>query len=491
VVSANSIVFVSLFLGLTAGWQQVEVTVDRAVAVVELRLDGEPAARLEEPPWRVEIDLGPELAPQHLEALAFDGEGGELGRARQWINLPRQRQEVRLLLERDGGRVTGGRLAWDSLEHLASSSVRLSFDGDEFEVADPSAFALPSHDAGRLHVLSAEVVFVGGATARADAVFGGEYGEVTATELTAVPVLADGRRLPRRAERAAGWLAVGGRPAQVVAVDHGSADLYAVADVGAGRHLEGLAVELQRRTGAARFNSPLYGVGLRQGDRLFLLHPSVQKSTSYDLFGITSPLLATNGGTAWQLASRRFVDESPGDLPQRLADAVAAAALEAAAGGRPRAVVLLLGPLAVDESRHTPQVVRRFLDRLGVPLAVWYVEQLDVSLRLAEEAAATRAEERRKLVPPGERVEVEAVDPQAIAEARRRRLGAAREAWGEVADVDDVAAWVELNGDLRKSVARQAVLWIDGAHPPGAVALGAAPPGVRLVTVDDVAGGGR
>ncbi|HMB52104.1 MAG TPA: hypothetical protein VKU40_02225, partial [Thermoanaerobaculia bacterium] len=244
-VTAESIVFVSLFLGLTAGTQQVEVAVDPAVAAVELRLDGVEVTRMIEPPWTIQIDLGDELAPHHLEALAFDPSGDEIGRAEQWINLPRQRQEVRLLLERgDDGRVTGGRVAWGSLEYAAPTSMRLSLDGEELAIDDPSAFELPRHDPEKLHVLSAEVVFLDGSTARADAVFGGEYGEVTASELTAVPVLA-GRRLPRRAERADGWLAVGGEPARVVAIEAGGADLYAVPDAGADPHLDALGVEMR------------------------------------------------------------------------------------------------------------------------------------------------------------------------------------------------------------------------------------------------------
>jgi len=217
-----------------------------------------------------------------------------------------------------------------------------------------------------------------------------------------------------------------------------------------------------------RITSPLYRTGLRPGDRLFLVYPRVQKSTGYDLFGVTAPTVESEGGTAWQLSQRRFADPSPDPEPQRIADAVAAAALEAAAGGRSRAVVLILGPDAADASRHRPQVVRRFLDRLRVPLAVWYVEQVEVSL---EEARRSR---------PG-------VGEEAVAAERRRRLEAVRGDWGEVTDVDGLTAWVAAAEALRRSVAGQAVLWIEGSHPPGAVALGEAPDGVRLLGVGDAA----
>lgn len=497
--AVESIVFISLFLGVAAGPKQVEVAVDANVAAVELRLDGAVAARIDGPPWAARVDLGPELAPHHLEAVAFDAAGGEVGRAEQWVNLPRRRHELRLLLERDAGRVVGGRLAWDSVEFDAPASLRLSFDGRAIATDDAATFTLPRHAADELHVVSAEAVFPDGATARADAVFGGRYGEQSATELTAVPLLAAGR-LPRRPHGADGWLAVDGRPARVVAIDRGTADLYAVLDESAGEHLGELAAAIQRRVAGSRTNarlrspppgvglpsgSPLYGVGLRADDRLFLVNPRVQKATSYDLFGVTLPLDAADGGSAWQLATRRFVDAAPG-RPQRLADAVATAALAAVGGGRPRAVVLILGPQAADRSLHPPATVRRFLDRLRVPLAVWYVEQLDLTVRQAREAAVAAAEARQAVVPPGVEITPERVDEEAIAAARQGRLAAARERWGEVTDVDGLAAWMEVCGELRQAVGRQAVLWIEGAHAPGEVTLGEAPAGVRLLAAGDL-----
>lgn len=62
---------------------------------------------------------------------------------------------------------------------------------------------------------------------------------------------------------------------------------------------------------------------------------------------------------------------SPDRTGQRLADAVAVAGVRAAAGGTPRAVVLLLGPTAEDASGQQPSAVRRYLELLRVPLAVW------------------------------------------------------------------------------------------------------------------------
>src|SRR5204863_4406612 len=61
----------------------------------------------------------------------------------------------------------------------------------------------------------------------------------------------------------------------------------------------------------------------------------------------------------------------PAGTYQRLTDAVAAAGLQAAAGSRARAVVLVLGPDPKDESAYRVDEVRRYLADLRVPLLVW------------------------------------------------------------------------------------------------------------------------
>ena len=68
--------FVTLLLGLVAGVQTVEVTVDDRVARVEMLLDGATIATIEGSPWLVQCDFGP-LAPHELVAVAWDSSGRE------------------------------------------------------------------------------------------------------------------------------------------------------------------------------------------------------------------------------------------------------------------------------------------------------------------------------------------------------------------------------------------------------------------------------
>ncbi|MCG8461248.1 MAG: hypothetical protein MI919_33595, partial [Holophagales bacterium] len=90
--------FLTLLIGLTVGTQAVELAVSEEVASVQLRLDGRSVAESDSPPWRFEVDLGGRLEPHELVAVAFDGDGVVLGRARQWVNLPRPPSEARLAL---------------------------------------------------------------------------------------------------------------------------------------------------------------------------------------------------------------------------------------------------------------------------------------------------------------------------------------------------------------------------------------------------------
>ena len=96
------VAFVTMLLGLTAGIKTIEVAVAETTARVEILLDGRAAGVLTGPPWRLEIDLGAELAPHRLVAIARDAAGGELGRAEQWINMPHEPVEAQLLLDGAG-----------------------------------------------------------------------------------------------------------------------------------------------------------------------------------------------------------------------------------------------------------------------------------------------------------------------------------------------------------------------------------------------------
>src|SRR5690606_36849049 len=108
---------------------------------------------------------------------------------------------------------------------------------------------------------------------------------------------------------------------------------------------------------------------------------------------------------------------------QRLADAVAAAGVAVAGARRGRLVILVVGDDPVDESRATPNEVRRYLADLQVPLVVW---------------------------------------------------GATRDAgaeWGDVRPVTNRMQLTQAIREVREILDRQVVVWLEGHQPVGGAML--------------------
>ncbi|MEM1204760.1 MAG: hypothetical protein AAGN66_16145 [Acidobacteriota bacterium] len=442
--------FVTLFLGLTFGVHPVQLTVTGDPVRVELRLDAEVVATLDEPPWRAQVDFGSRLTPHELEAVAIGSDGAELGRARQWLNLPRAGAEARLVVVDDpSGRPRAVRLAWESFSGAEPVRVTLSFDGRPLEVGGDLAalgtagvdVQLPDHDPGALHFVTAEIELADGTMASAEATFGGRHGAEVSTELTAVPVLLSGKGTLPAAASMGDWLTYRGRPLPVVAVETGPAELVVVRDAGA----EGLLTELRRdgsrspmfrRYGPrSRFDSSYmrFAMGLGEGDRVRFLWPSrvPVEHPRFDLalFDSSVPLSAEDGGLYWFLTRLYPRQEGQG---QQLADAVAVAGRRAAAGNRRRALVLVLGRRPEDSSLHGAEGVRAYLEDLRVPLLVW--------------------------------------------SARKVRPGSPAAPWGETRVISSLERLQSAADALENLVGRQRLLWVRGSHLPQDIRRGSGMP---------------
>ena len=448
--------FLTLFLGLITGVHPVELTVvDPDVARVELRLDGRLVGSLNGPPWALTADLGEELVPHELTAVGFDAEGRKVGEARQWINLPRARAEVELVLEGEPeGQVERARLVWSSVDVAKPETAKVFLDGVEITGIDPRGFSLPRYDASTPHLLQAEVQ-LGDTTARDQAVVGGGPGSVISRRMTALPLyLEEGAKVPTPAEME-GWIEARGRPVRVVAIDRSGADVLMVQDLAwyLQRRLKGLRNEWLQ----ARITSRRRPTGLKSRDVFRLLFPipqaageaatrSLQFPMSPNLW--TGQLIETHAQGA---TKRQTADAIPQGLMvgipvngereldtsnQHLADGVAVGALAAAQGQRARVLLLIAGSDEQDLSRHTPEQVRSYLAHLNVPLRVWSPE-------------------------------VEIVDS----------------GWGEVESIATRQRLERAIRDLRDFLDRQIVVWVDGLHLPQQLRLGAAAAGrLRLVT---------
>lgn len=439
---AHQIAFLTLFLGLTAGTQPVELTVSGPVAAVELRLDGQPVGRLEKPPWRLPVDFGAALLPHRLEAVALDPSGQELARAGQWVNLPRSPAEVDLVLENGPeGRPAAVRVTWQSLV-AGEPELLLTFDGKPLPVIERRA-ALPRFSPDLYHVLSAELRFASGVSARRDLVLGGLGSEVS-TELTAVPLLSSGKRPPSPAELQ-GKLLAAGRPLAVKAVDSAPEQLLVVRDLRTREALErlGSVGRGYRDTAGRPFKDASflrYDLTLEREARLRLVWPRARLLDTGDsrglpiqLFDSSRDFTARDGGLHWLLTQVTHPDEKV--ERQRFTDAVAVAGLQALAGNRRRAVLLVLGEETADASQYTPAMVRRYLEGIRVPLYVWSLTG---------------------------------------------KPGAMTEAWGGAADVSSLPKLRRAFSQLRSDLEKQSIVWVEGLVLPQEITLAPGSGGLSL-----------
>ncbi len=430
--------FTSLFLGLVLGAQTIQLAVTDGVDIVELHIDGLVIGTLDTEPWTLEYDFGEELAPHELVAIAFNAEDEEVGRAEQWVNLPRQAAEAELVLEKTKG--TSGRtahLTWESLAGASPAAIRIFFDGEALDVADPREFELPPHDPGQIHFLRAELEFAESVTSVVEAIFGGTYADRVSTELTAVPVRLSKGVDDLAPEDLAGWFLSGDKPLRVAAVETGVADIVMVRDPSTQA-----TIDEQQRPGGytstfARSGAAATGATKHAQDwRLQFLWPVPRRHAGvqglYDLFP-PSTVLNSQDGDLLQLMTNARLAPDPRDK-QRLADAVAVAGITAAAGRSRRAVVLYLGDPTQDDSNLTAAQVRRYLERLQVPLDVWTT-------------------------------------------TRRKDL---ESTWGEASKVVTYAQVEGAWRRLRKDLARQRVVWVSGIHLPQEIRLAPQAEGISI-----------
>ena len=419
------IAFASLFLGLMVGVRPVTVIAGEPVVAVTFELDDRSVGRLTGSPWTLDVDFGKEFEPHELVARAYDQKGEEIGLVRQWINLPRPPAEVEVVLERDGsGRAVAARLAWESILGVRPLRVVVTFDGARLPLADRRV-TLPAYDEVATHVLTAVLDFPNGVRSRSDVVLGGGSAGEAKSELTAVPILTDGGK-PPKPQALRGRFRRKDQALSVAAVEHGPAEVVVVRDLSSGEAQQ--ALRRGRPFGGAM---PFFSdrSGLEGSDVARILWPVARRIVEG---GKSNELFETSREFSGKSASFRFlltqVDYPGAASPRRFADAVAVAGLRACGSYSRRAVVLVLGTSGPDQSVYQAGPVRRYLERLRVPLYVW------------------------SLVPLGSH-------PPALAP------------WGEA---EDISSWPGLERaveHLRHDLERQSIVWLEGRHLPQQIEL--------------------
>lgn len=418
--------FATLCFGLVYGVLNVEIRASGDVDRVDLVLDGRQVAELKAP-FAAPVDLGWEPAPHELVAVGYDARGGELGRARQWINRPRGNAEALLVVEPGATeRSRVARLTWSCPTSGTAGPVEVTLDGRQLPVSDPSRIEVPVRDAGRTQILRARVECGGNVSAITETVVGGIRPPTGSPQLTAVPVsLEEGMKLPP-AEGITGWLEKDGAGLRVAAVEEGGFDVVFVCEGGAFEQLKRL---FEKRGAPARDSS---GEDLRFRFLVPVGRTVDDPASDSSAYAATAWFQRRWDAIGPTLTNGLQLKPWPG-TEQRIADAVAAAGLAAAGRERRRAVVLLLGQGARDGSDLNSREAGRFLLALGVPLFVWSIGK--------------------------------APSP---------------EAWDAAATITTAAAFDAAVSRLRADLRRQRIVWVEGAHLPQVVTLTPRARGVRL-----------
>ncbi|HUR80821.1 MAG TPA: hypothetical protein VM733_08645 [Thermoanaerobaculia bacterium] len=326
--------------------REIDVRVDPSVHSVEIILDDERVGLLRGKPWKTRIDLGHELAPHELVAIARDAEGNELARDVQFINVPRPQAEVGVMLQRDRADIT-----WQHIGDKMPTKMKVKLGDKVLAGKVTHSVKLPPVSPAAINVLTIDLTFEDGSTAHREAVFGGVFAEEMPAELTATIVR---ERAEGRKDKAA-CFRHDGKAVAASEVELSDAMLIVV------RHPDTPGGKFRKH------NLRVVPESRFMMKKTFLRYvwPTASGSGNSELFMTSNPMSAKKGVRFLLLDTI-----GPKWSEVRLTDAVAIAGTEALREPRRRAVLLVLNG-EEDQSRYHPETVRKYLERIGVPLYVW------------------------------------------------------------------------------------------------------------------------
>jgi hypothetical protein len=344
------LVILTRFLGLVSGEQEVRLRPSDDVQRIEIRHDGATLATLAGPPWQTKIDLGEQLAPSELIAVGFNANGGEVARDTQILNLARPPADANVVIERGADGALSARPRWTRLDNVQPTSAAVRLDGKiiSHSLTDPAA--LGALDASAVHIIGVEVQFADGIVARNELMVGGGAPETAPVEVTSIA-------LRQRAGGSGGaCLEIGGRKIEARAAEGGQASVAFVINGGAD-------VAFSQKSKAENENE---GPFTLPDAEVRIIVPVLRPGpTGRVQFG--AGIMSGLQGTRAVLRAHK-----PTLGHEHYADAIAATGLRALRGEHRRAIVLVIGPQPTgDSSAYSPAVVRRYLERIGVPFRVW------------------------------------------------------------------------------------------------------------------------
>jgi hypothetical protein len=365
-------------IGLVVGEQSIEADLGSDGAPANLFLDGQPVCELTSSNPRCTVDLGDAPHVHLLELIRRDETGRVVAQANRWVNRPGQEAELAIqLAPRSEAGICGGKALWSHPLKKAPVLLEITQDGLVLRIAeDGRSFRFPCPDPNEPHVLAASAIFADGRRAEAVALSGGFGGHAEAG-LTAVPLVTEASNLPPCDAVAAELGSVvmpAGKPGfEVVFVLDPTAGYRTLMATGwhkgmmptntsTTKQFDSLVQQGSKGSEARPRNSwKKAEASFIDADKLWFVMPDSELHRANG-FG--------QGKLNWlpmlfNFGSRKLEDEA------RLADAVAASGLVAAAGPRRRGVVVVLGNKADrDGSAFSAAEAQTYLAEVGVPMFV-------------------------------------------------------------------------------------------------------------------------
>ncbi len=366
------LVFLSLFLGLISGPNDVSLQAGPEIKSIRILLDGRQIAAMKQPPWHATVDFGPSIVPGELAAVGYDAHGYEAARVTQTVNLPRPEAEFVIVLQNDAsGTPRSAALRWEHLLGAKPVRTSLTIDGKPIPLDSTSSARLPRLDMNHPHVIAAEMKFDDGFNMRRELIAGGAISYTADTQLTAVGV----RQATATPPADTGdCFTSAGSPVRMAAIEKSPALVVVVLDPDPQEAIGALSPARNPSMYLSGRNDVRHLIPLESGTRMRVLWPFAKQhkttsNASAFLFPPSNDIDASEGGLVW-LLTRTYGERVEESEPRRIADAVGVAGLEAITSANRRAVVLALSRFK-DKSTHDGASIRNYLASIGVPLFVW------------------------------------------------------------------------------------------------------------------------
>jgi hypothetical protein len=350
-------------IGVVVGEHTIEVNLGATDEPAELFLDGEKICDCGGKVNACTVDFGAEPAIHLVELLRRNENGTVVARAYRWFNRPGQEAELDFLFkprtERNG---CGGQVVWLHPLKQDPAFLDVEHNGRRLRISeDGRSFAFPCPDAATPNLLAASSVFPDGRRAEKVAALG-SFGDREGVAMTAAPLVTTNR------QRASCDTVKEHLVTLPASVESSGFEVVFVLDPSAGyRGL--LSSSRSRFSGGNAWRRA--DASLFDAERIWFVRPDDKLSRINGFAGNTRMGFESSSGKNDWLGNLFAAATLPFDDETRLADAVVASGLVAAAGPRRRAIVLVLGDRAErDASQFTPAQARNYLSEIGVPLHV-------------------------------------------------------------------------------------------------------------------------